>query len=265
MMRVAAALAALAAIPIGAVPAAARSGSEVAREGARAAHVWQLDLAPAPGSWALAQIRFRARRGARISQRTLGASVKGAFGSDYLAAAGLRGPSSGQLVALVLVVNRPSALADPATVRLRMRSAGALGAHTQLVTSEALHAIGPGYGANCRLTNISTALTAANLRAVTSRGEPLAGFTSAGAIAAAYDQMCEHQDPEEPTAHQFERDVEPNPPGSGPTPTPAPPVPPRCAPCEPRPGFACPLTPTPSICYQTAARRTADPAGAGAH
>jgi hypothetical protein len=265
MMRLVAALAALAAIAIAAMPAVARSGSGVARASSRAAHTWQLDLGPSNGSWALAQIRFRARRGARISQRTLSASVPGPFGSDYLVAAGLRAPSSGRLVALVLLVNRPSALAHPAPVRLRVRSAGALGAHTQFVTSETIHPIGPGYGANCRLTNINTPLTAASLRMVTSRGEPLAGFTSPGAVAAAYDQMCEHQDPEEPTAHQFERDVEPNPPGSEPTPTPTPPRPPGCSPCEPRPGFACPLSATPSICYARPARRPAETAGTSAH
>ena len=72
---------------------------------------------------------------ARSTRRTLHAAVRGPFGADYLALAALRTRSDHARIAIVLLVNRATALLDPAHVRVRMRSARALGAPTVAVMS----------------------------------------------------------------------------------------------------------------------------------
>ncbi len=93
--------------------APARAGDKV--------HTWSLRLAPAPNDFALAQIRFPGSGRRAIARDPLKIEMQAPFGSDYLAAATPRaGLSSGGMQALVLLVNRPSALEDPVSVRLQL-------------------------------------------------------------------------------------------------------------------------------------------------
>ena len=89
---------------------------------AGAAHAdMALSMSAGPGDLALAEISFA---GAGARQRLDGARCRwrsaGPFGDDYLATAVLRPATKRGPAALVLLVNRPSPLLDPATVALRI-------------------------------------------------------------------------------------------------------------------------------------------------
>ncbi len=110
----------------GALVVAGAVASPSAREvhgsaAARAAREWPFTLSPAPDDLALAQVGFpRAGRGQQISSASLKLAAQGPFGDDYLVLAALH-PGTGRTPrALVLLVNRPSALLDPVSVRLRL-------------------------------------------------------------------------------------------------------------------------------------------------
>ena len=88
-------------------------------------------LSPAADDLALAEIRFAAAGTGRVTGGSLKVAASPPFGDDYLAAAALPGSATGGApVALVLLVNRPSPLLDPVSVRVRGSSRRSLGAPT---------------------------------------------------------------------------------------------------------------------------------------
>ncbi|HEX3511097.1 MAG TPA: hypothetical protein VHT27_08375 [Solirubrobacteraceae bacterium] len=254
MMRSAVAFAAL----IGAASVLVLSGA-TAQGRSRSYHPerrFAITLAPHSGDLAVLELDFPARRGARVSAGSLQVAAGAVFGADYLARAAARGRVAGRLVALVLLANRPTGPAEPVSVRLRLRASRALGVPARVIRSDPFTtAVAP--APRCAVSD--TAL--AGLVAIGWRGQPLTGFTPAAAVAAAYDAVCGRAAP--PALRQA---VAPAPPQCSPgalcclptaicAPVPAPPVgpgtippPPGCTPCDPRPGFACPLVLAPGAC-----------------
>ncbi|HZK73825.1 MAG TPA: hypothetical protein VFD88_07485 [Clostridia bacterium] len=257
-------LAACASTAFAAVPASARllPGSSTTGHRASASRVvrrtWKLALSPQPNDLALAQISFRrAKRNRSVSPSALKLAAAVSFGDDYLAAATPLMRTPGELRILVLLVNRPSALLDPTTVRLGLSAPRSLGAPTIWKLSDPLGQPKPGLTpALCDLPIHGTTLTGTQLRPLRSLGAGLSGFDPASAVAEAYDVACGL-----PVDQAFEVDVRGSQ-TSPPTPTP-PPQPPGCTPCMPTPGYACPLA-QPSICAAPVAD-IARRASAGAH
>jgi hypothetical protein len=228
---------------------------------------WKVILTPAPEDLALAQISFRHAR-QRLSERSLRASVSGPFGDDYMVLVAVT-PSAtpGVARALVLLVNRPSPLLDPASVRVRLTAREALGEEITSKLANPLTRSGSALApALCDLAR-GQALSGSQLRTLGSRGTPLTGFDAASAVAQAYDAVCSL-----PYASAFRQAVQasvsggsaPAPQPEPPSPGPPVPGPPHCIPCDPRPGYACPLGVSPSICVASAGR-PARLANAGAH
>ena len=223
-------------------------------------------LDPSPGDLELLEVEFPRQRRQSISAASLGFSVRGPFGDDYLAVSTQRRRPHGDLLALALVVNRPSALEDPASVRLVLRSSRVLGAPHALrlqnpFTSAASPKVLGKVSADlpCQVPRAGASMQASDLRVVgPGRGVALTGFGASAAVADAFDALCGLA---YPTA--FKTAVHGQAP-AGPEPTPVPPTPepPRCPPCNPKPGFACPLETRPAICPAAApaARRPAAPA-----
>jgi hypothetical protein len=285
MRRTAALLTTVATLLLALVPAAeARAGQPPAHAaGALPPRHTALVLDPAPSDLELAELEFSRRRSQRISATTLRVAVHGLFGADYLAIATPRRRPHGELVALVLLVNRPTALADPASIRVSVRASRSLGRISTLrlrnpFTSHGTGAIAGPTDLRCRIPRAGRSLEASDLRQVgLPRGAKLTGFGVTAAIAAAYDVSCALAYPS--ALRQAVQGPGNTGCGSGaipqgtlccppnaicapaPTPEPVPPspVPPACPPCNPRPGYACPLIAQPTICpaVARAARRLA--------
>jgi hypothetical protein len=239
-----------------------------------------LSVSPAPSDVALVEVGFRGTVGRqRISKADLTLAVGSPLGDDYLAVVGVGSAPSRSPRALVLVVNRPSALLDPASVLVRLRSTRALGSAVARRLLDPFTRPRPGQ--TPALCNIplhgAKGLPASMLVPVRSRGAALIGFGMASAVAQAYDVACGL-----PYQPAFARAIgqagagactpvgalccPPNaicarPPGAPtpapPAPAPAPPgpAPPACTPCKPPPGQACPLA-APSVCIAPAADGT---------
>jgi hypothetical protein len=219
---------------------------------------WNLALSPQPEDLALAEISFR-RTGRRqtISPATLKLVAQPPVGDDYIAAATTALNTPGWLRTLVLVVNRPSPLLDPADVHLGVSTRRALGRPVVWKLIDPFSDLAAGLTpALCNLPLRGSTLAGSELRALRAVGQVLPGFNAASAAAQAYDVACGL-----PFEHAFEVDVVGS---SEPAPAPTPvPRPPGCTPCDPAPGYACPLT-QPSICaapVEGSARRAA----AGSH
>jgi hypothetical protein len=216
---------------------------------------WNVTLSPAPNDVALAEIVFR--RGSRheaISKRTVGVRATAPFGDDYMATAAPVSRTTGELQVLVVAVNRPSPLADPVNVHLRLTVPRVFGTPVvwKLANPFARRAAGL-TPALCNLPLHGPTLSGSALLPLRSQGAALAGFGPASAVAQAYDVACGL-----PYEGSFELAVA----GSTPSPSPTPP-PPVCAPCDPPPGYVCPMV-QPSVCVapvSSAAKRAA----AGAH
>ncbi len=236
------ALAAVAALGAGLI----RSGGSDPGAGAVQAgsRTWPLTLSPAPDDLALAQVSFHAPGRGRLPKGSVRLAVSGPFGADYLAAATPRFVTPGAARALVLLVNRPSALLDPASVHLRLTAWRSLDAPAARTLEDPLARAGSAATpALCDLPVHGSPLAGSELRVLSSRGAALAGFDAGAAIAQAYDLACGL-----PYAAAFRQAVE----QSAPTPPspPAPPVSPAPPPppvgklpgegCVPRPGYACP-------------------------
>jgi hypothetical protein len=233
---------ALAAAVAIAITLSTSAGAHANRAGAASTRrTWRVAMSAAPDDLALAQVSFpSAARGQRISQRSLQVAVGEPFGDDYLAAAALRLSSARVPRMLVLLVNRPSPLADPVSVHVRLLALSALGAASARGLADPLtRAAGAREPDLCDLPLNGSALSASELLALHTRGQALAGFDATEAVAQAYDVSCG-------LAHSssFEQAVEQS--GSSstpPVPSPSPPV--GKLPgegCEPRPGYACPET-----------------------
>lgn len=241
---------------------------------AAAERSWQLTLSPAPDDLALAEISFRGPAQERLSRSSLRLALSGESGDgdDYLAMATPRFSTPGGPRALVLLVDRPSALEDPVTVRLRLSATRALGLPVTLKLADPFTRPRPSRTpALCKLASAGSPLRGSQLRALDSHGAPLVGFDAPAAVAQAYDAACGlayagafRQAVTAPTVPPTLPTPTPAPtPTPGPTPTPTP-GPPGCTPCDPAPGFACPLAVQPGICAAPAASG-ARRAQAGAH
>jgi hypothetical protein len=250
---------------------------------------WNMIVSPAAGDLVLVQISFHRRHAEAVLEHSLHVSISGAFGEDYLVVAAPRLGTASTARALILVIDRPSPLLDPLSVHLRLSARRSLGAAlVRRVTDPLTRPAGHPSPALCDLLPHGGAVSGSGLHALGSRGAPLAGFGAADAVAQAYDAACEL-----PYASAFKQAVEPSngtcptaavpsgalccpataicavPPGSPPAPTPSPapaptPEPPRCTPCDPPPGYACPLAARPSICAAPLPR-SARRASVGAH
>jgi len=209
-----------------------------------------LTLRPAPDDLALAQVAFAGSSGRTIPARSLRVAVSGPFGDDYLAWAATRAAVGGGR-ALVLLVNRPSPLMDPASVSLSLSAWRSLGRPTVRTLTDALSRSGAAAArrpALCDLRLHGAPLRAAQLHALGSRGAALGGFSVAQALAQAYDLACGL-----PYAGGFAQAVQhpsgASPPPSASSPSPSEPAPSPSPPvgklpgegCVPRPGYACPL------------------------
>ncbi|MGD0455537.1 MAG: hypothetical protein ABSB69_18280 [Solirubrobacteraceae bacterium] len=208
-----------------------------------------MTLSPTPDDLSLAEIDFHGSGRQEISGRSLQVAVSGPFGDDYLAVAVPRFRTPAAQRALVLLVNRPSPLADPVSVHLRLTALRSLGVPVvrRLGDPFRRHA-GGRTPALCNLPLHGSALSASEVRPLHSRGQALAGFDAASAVAQAYDVVCGL-----PYASSFAQAVEqpsPAPPSPAPpeSPSPAPPAPSPAPPggklpgegCIPAPGYACP-------------------------
>lgn len=220
-----------------ALAAVAALGASLMRASASTTRTVALTLAPAPNDLALTQVSFHPAHSERLSPASLRVAVSGPFGDDYLAMAAVRAPTPGVLRALVLVVNRPSPLMEPAAVSLKLvarRSLGAASIHTlenplASASTTAARAGAAAKAAPCDLPLHGVALTAGELRTLSSRGSPLPGFTAAGAVAQAYDLACAL-----PYDATFKRAIE----GVASSPPPVGKLPGEG--CKPAPGYACP-------------------------
>jgi hypothetical protein len=232
-----------------------------------------VSLSPGPGDLALARISFPAGARQPLTRRSLQVAVSGPFGDDYLATATLRASRPQGPTALVLLVNRPSPLLDPVTVRLRIAAWRSLGAPVVRRLADSFTRPVAGHTpALCDLRRHGVALTGSQLSALGAPlGTPLVGFSAANAIAQAYDVVCGL-----PYASSFKQAVERTAPAPvSPAPSepvaPAPPVPPPAPPigklpgegCQPAAGRVCPaaLRSAASAVRATGAGRLA----AGAH
>jgi hypothetical protein len=257
----------------GAAASPSASGPVHSSAAAPAVREWPFTLSPAPDDLALAEVGFpRAERGQEISRASLQIALRGPFGDDYLVLAAPRVGTGRTPQALVLLVNRPSALLDPVSVRLRLTARATLGGPVvRRFADPFARASSAPKPALCDLALHGSALSATQLGPLLSRGEALAGFGAASAVAQAYDAVCGL-----PYTSSFAQAVgQPAPvaslpPSPSPSPPPAPsppppaPGPPVCAPCDPAPGYACPLSIGPDICAAPVALG-AMRAPAGAH
>jgi hypothetical protein len=213
---------------------------------------WPVSMSAAPSDLTLAEISFHEpRHGQRISGTSLQLTVGAPLGDDYLAAATLRLPTSSVVRVLVLLLNRPSPLLDPASVGVRLTAPRALGAPLVVKIADPLSRSAAARSlALCNLAPYGAALSASELRTLRSRGEGLAGFDAASALAQAYDLVCGL-----PYMSSFAQAVAGSSSAPGPAPAPAPsppePTPPTPSPtppvgkvpgegCVPNPGYACP-------------------------
>jgi hypothetical protein len=212
-----------------------------------------LSLSPVPEDLALAEVGLHAPIGKRIPADPVRITLRGPFGSDYMAVATPRTHASSGAQVLVLLVNRPSALLDPATVKLLLGAPRWLAVSVVARVSDPF--TGPPVGKRlrlCDLTRHRSPLRAGALRRLQSNGAPLRQLSATFAVAQAYNAVCGL-----PVDQTFKRAVTGSSgqsPASPPAPTPAPtpeprPIrePPGCRPCHPPPGYACPLAAA-SIC-----------------
>jgi hypothetical protein len=215
---------------------------------------WPFTLSPVAGELALAEVGFpHAARGRHVSRATLQLAVQGPFGDDYLVLATPLVGVGRTPRALVLLVNRPSPLLDPVNVRLRLKARTQLGTPVVRRLADPFKRVASASRpALCDLALHGAALSAAGVRPLSSSGAALSGFDAPAAVAQAYDVVCAL-----PYSSSFAQAVgqpapeSPSPsPSPSPTPSPTPPAPgpPVCAPCDPAPGFACPLSIGPDIC-----------------
>jgi hypothetical protein len=209
---------------------------------------WPVTMSAAPGDFALVELSLARGTRAQLAASELPRmTVSGPFGDDYLLAAAPRLGKASVPRVLMLLVNRPSPLLDPVSVHVRLTLSRSLGEPSLRAFADPL-ARGTGARAPllCNLALHGSELKAPEVRPLRSRGQGLAGFDAAEAVAQAYDVVCDL-----PHASSFEEAVEhAGSASSSPTETPSPTQPPSSpAPpvgklpgegCVPAPGYACP-------------------------
>jgi hypothetical protein len=238
-------LTATTAVSVGNVAAAVRARS------------FSVVLSPSPGDVTLLQLRFPRARSATIGSHSLRVSVHGSFGADYLAIAAPLHRERASRQVLVVLANRPSALLDPGPVHLRLTLARSLGVPVLRHLADVLSRddARPPVGL-CSLTTAGKPLASASLRPLGARGAAVADFGVAAAVAAGYDGACGSASASQAFKSALSGESGGSA-GSGggcttgacePAPVPPSPGPPRCAPCDPQPGFACPLVASAAFC-----------------
>jgi hypothetical protein len=184
---------------------------------------WPVTVSPSPGDVSLVEIAFPHAGSGKVSAATLDVRAPAVFGSDYLAVAAVH-PALGAARALVLVANRPSPLLDPAHPALEVRARRILGQPAVLglqnLFARTDSAPKPPV---CDLSLHGAPLSAGGLSVIGGSGSALTGLGGAEALAQAYDIACGLANPG--TLHQAL-----SPPAGG-----------GCTPCDPAPGYACPL------------------------
>ena len=244
--------------------------------GARAMRSWPERItAPVQFDLSLARVSFGAR--ARVARASAGRSsrpsalrlqLRGPSGLYYVAGAVTRFSVLGRPSALVLVVNRRprgSLAPDLARIGVTVIAAARLGAPLALQISNPFTRPTGLTPALCDLPIRGAALTASDLRPVLSRGAPPAGFSTAAAIAQAYDAVCKRpfsasfrqavtQGSVPPCETRRANPVACCPPNALCVPPPCPPCPCGTAPCPLTPAAvtrsasACPLASPPVAC-----------------
>jgi hypothetical protein len=247
--------------------------------GGPAPRSWTITAAPAPGDFSLLELSFPRAGVGHPSAASLRVDAVGPFGDDYLAAAAVSGGPSRRARALVLVVNRPSPLLDPAEVDLRVSAPRSLGVPITLRAGDVLARRLSSRPLLCDLPDVTRSLPTTDLLALDSQGSPLNGFDADAALAQAYDASCGLAYSSAfaqavqgapacgagagtqgtvccpPTADCAPSPVSPSPPQPGP---------PGCVPCDPTPGRACPMVTRGAICINDATRAP-EPAPAGSY
>ncbi len=208
----------------------------------------RLTVSPAPGEVSLAQIAFPHAGSVHLSGAALEVTPPSVFGFDYLAVAVVR-PGLGGARALVLIANRPSPLLDPSHIALGVRARGALGAPALRSAENILapRSASSGKPGLCNLALHGAPLTARELLPLGGRGPGLKGLGGAEALAQAYDIACGL-----PTSESLRTAI--SQPVSG-----------GCTPCDPRPGYACPLTEALTAVCAAPVNSRQRAAGAGTH
>jgi hypothetical protein len=222
-------LGALAALWWCAVPAAAQAAS----------HPLTVVLRPAPGNLSLAELSFARAGGRAVTARSLRIALPATAASLRIAVATPLHPRGAARVALVLVANRPAQPPVTAAVRLHAVAAGTLGSAALSRLEDPLGARRAAPRGFCRFAVHGRAPALAGLAA---HGAPVSGLSAAGAVAQAFAIACGLPHGTQLEAALAQPASEPAPPGGPGT------EPPRCAPCDPKPGFACPLHASAAYC-----------------
>ncbi len=198
----------------------------------------RITLSPAVGDIAMAVISFpHAARGAHLERAPFSVLAGAPFGDDYLVSGVVRAAGAKEPRALVLLVNRATALADPSHVSVRASAAASLG-KPQILEALDPFTRRPAKSATlCAVTPAGQALAAGELTALGTRGGALAGFSPAAALAEGYDAVCGL-----PYTSAFKQDIAPSSPSaSPPSATPPEVKATRCMPCKPVGSGACPV------------------------
>lgn len=197
-------------------------------------------VSPAVGDFVLARLSFPAAHGRPLTPRSLRLLAPGFAADDAIALATPARPRGGARAALLLVANRVTNLAEPASVRVPALAAAGLGPVRvrSLANPIALHRPPPAW-----LCGLASHGRAPALRALGAHGRPVAGLGTAGAVAQAFEIACGL-----PAGPQLRQALAPPRPVPAPEPSPPAPERPECAPCNPRPGYACPLVASPAYC-----------------
>lgn len=193
-------------------------------------------VSPDAGDFALARVSFPAAHGRALTSRSLRLLAPSWSADDLIALATPARPHGGARVALLLVANRVTNVAEPVSVKVPALALAALGpARVKAVENPIERRQAP----PAWLCGLAPGGRAPALRALGARGRPIPGLHTAGAVAQAFPIACGL-----PAGTQLKAALAP------PQPQPAPPAPerPECAPCDPRPGSACPLVARPAYC-----------------
>ncbi len=210
-------------------------------------------LSPAEGDVALAELSFAHARGRTVGAASLRLRPPAYSADDLIALATPAHPRGSARVALMLVANRPTNLVEPPSLRVGALASPSLGVARVRLLEDPVKQRGGRPGWLCALAAHGHAPL---LRSLGARGTPIAGLGAAGAVTQAFEIACGLR-----AGHQLEAALAFPQPVPAPEPAPAPEAP-KCAPCNPKPGFACPLNAVAAYCIAPRAE-TAPHAAAG--
>jgi hypothetical protein len=213
-------------------------------------------VSPAGGDFALTQLSFPRAHGRGLTPRSLRLQPRTWDADDAIAMATPAHPRGRARVALLLIANRVTNLAEPLSVRLRALAAADLGPLRVRSLQNPIERRQPPPAWLCGLASHGRA---PRLRPLGAHGRPIPGLGAAGAVSQAFEIACGL-----PAGTQLKAALAPPVPVPAPKPSPPAPEHPECAPCDPRPGFACPLAAKPAYCIARR-ERTAPATAGGAH